>query len=261
MSLSNPNTPVSQQDLQDFYHKILPYMGGSFEAIANKFSKGDLYSTDEKMIGQWTDGKPLYQRVFDFGALPNKSTKDVLHNISDIDVVVSAIGIAYGANTNFYPIPYTSPDSLGDNILMTVSTTYVRIMTGYNRSNLTNCYIVLQYTKTTDSPISIGDDTDYSTEEKIVGTWVNGKPIYQRVVHFSPQQTSYQAYTVAFSTYFPDSVYTDIVAVSGFYNQTYYNNKLFDIEVQFDTNIIIKNASEKAMWTVDIIVCYTKTTD
>lgn len=28
MSLTNPNTPVSQQDLQDFYHKILPYMGG-----------------------------------------------------------------------------------------------------------------------------------------------------------------------------------------------------------------------------------------
>ena len=29
MSLTNPNTPVSQQDLQDFYHKIVPYMGGS----------------------------------------------------------------------------------------------------------------------------------------------------------------------------------------------------------------------------------------
>ena len=29
MSLTNPNTPVSQQDLQDFYHKILPYIGGS----------------------------------------------------------------------------------------------------------------------------------------------------------------------------------------------------------------------------------------
>ena len=27
MSLTNPNTPVSQQDLQDFYHKLLPYMG------------------------------------------------------------------------------------------------------------------------------------------------------------------------------------------------------------------------------------------
>lgn len=27
MALTNPNTPVSQQDLQDFYHKILPYIG------------------------------------------------------------------------------------------------------------------------------------------------------------------------------------------------------------------------------------------
>lgn len=31
MSLTNPNTPVSQQDLQDFYHRILPYLSGSNE--------------------------------------------------------------------------------------------------------------------------------------------------------------------------------------------------------------------------------------
>jgi hypothetical protein len=40
----------------------------------------------------------------------------------------------------------------------------------------------MQYTKTTDSAISIGDDTDYSTEEKIVGTWIDGKPLYQKTV-------------------------------------------------------------------------------
>ena len=41
---------------------------------------------------------------------------------------------------------------------------------------------MLPFTKTTDSPIAIGSDTDYSTDEKIVGTWIDGKPLYQRVV-------------------------------------------------------------------------------
>lgn len=39
MSLTNPNTPVSQQDLQDFYHKLLPYMGGSGGSSATVLSQ------------------------------------------------------------------------------------------------------------------------------------------------------------------------------------------------------------------------------
>ena len=40
----------------------------------------------------------------------------------------------------------------------------------------------VQYTKTTDSAVEIGSDTDYSTTEKIVGTWIDGKPIWQKTV-------------------------------------------------------------------------------
>lgn len=39
MSLTNPNTPVSQQDLQDFYHKILPYIGGDAKMPAEDMSE------------------------------------------------------------------------------------------------------------------------------------------------------------------------------------------------------------------------------
>jgi hypothetical protein len=40
--------------------------------------------------------------------------------------------------------------------------------------------VLIQYTKTTDQSIAIGSDTDYSTTEKIVGTWIDGKPLYQK---------------------------------------------------------------------------------
>jgi len=128
MPLTNPNKIVTEERLSEFYGQILPYMGGMPEVLANKFSKGDLYSTDEKMIGQWIDGKPLYQKTVTTGG-----------------------NVPSGATL----------------IQRTTQTGYDTIL----------------YTKTTDSPIAIGSDTDYSTDEKIVGTWIDGKPLYQRLYY------------------------------------------------------------------------------
>ena len=64
MSLTNPNKVVTEQRLHDFYEELLPYLGGMPEVLANKFSKGDLYDTTEKMIGKWIDGKPpIHQQL------------------------------------------------------------------------------------------------------------------------------------------------------------------------------------------------------
>ena len=183
MSLTNPNTPVSQQDLQDFYHKLLPYMGGSFGMIANKFSKGDMYSTNEKMIGQWIDGKPLYQRTVT-GTTPSNNTQVEYQtgwtNIENMFIVNGYMVNNYGNNTainfadtstNTYVFCNVKPDG----------TKYYIGCKGdwmYNRPFV----ITFQYTKTTDSAISIGSDTDYSTEEKIIGTWIDGKPVYQKTL-------------------------------------------------------------------------------
>lgn len=188
MSLTNPNTPVSQQDLQDFYHKLLPYMGGSFGMIANKFSKGDMYSTDEKMIGQWIDGKPLYQRSVSSN-FPNSagSAVSVVDFTSwNVEAVVNVkiYGQLFGAS-NFQNETFIGSGSF---------TMFTRRQPAYPSDtlniNLSNVdyknqpiVITFQYTKTTDSAISIGDDTDYSTEEKIVGTWIDGSPVYQKTVN------------------------------------------------------------------------------
>ena len=39
--------------------------------------------------------------------------------------------------------------------------------------------------KSADSAVEIGSDTDYSTTEKIVGTWIDGKPIWQKTLHLT----------------------------------------------------------------------------
>ncbi len=203
MSLTNPNTPVSQQDLQDFYHKLLPYMGGSFGMIANKFSKGDLYSTDEKMIGQWTDGKPLYQKtiVSTLASQPASGTMGIKY----IEIGAS-VEYGYVADltikdaTTYLNAFYVKDD------MATFVKAYIRAdsaLANPNTISVSNkawfdypCYITVRYTKTTDSPISIGDDTDYSTEEKIVGTWIDGKPIYQKTIDCNRQLIPSGAWTL-----------------------------------------------------------------
>lgn len=172
---------ATKQDLKDMYDRMYPYLGGMPEVLANKFSKGDMYSTDEKMIGQWVDGKPLYQKVFSVVDTGNSSTHTITIpstlNIESVvyfkaEKVCEGYGISIPYTESNHVITVSKPVTSGD-IVFTKDTATVWSGT---------YYLTMKYTKTTDSSISIGDDTDYSTEEKIVGTWIDGKPIYQITV-------------------------------------------------------------------------------
>lgn len=185
MSLTNPKDVVTEERLAEFYQGIFPYLGGMPEMVANKFSRSDIYSTTEKMVGQWIDGKPIYQKTINVGALPNSATVLINHNISNIDKVIGLNAVGISSTGGCLPLPYTYASgsqggTVADNIKIGVSTTEISIATGKDRSSITG-YVTLHYTKTTDSAISIGVDTDYSTTEKIVGSWF-GKPLYQKTI-------------------------------------------------------------------------------
>lgn len=185
MSVQNPNRVVTKQDLADFYQGILPYLGGMPEMLANKFSKGDMYSTDEKMIGQWIDGKPLYQRVLNktisassnVGNVPNGTTDIYQGNISissDIpNIDVGMVDISH----SYYMVDSASRGFMG--AWYEKDTGNIWFSTLYERTNVSATFTIT-YTKSTDSAVSIGNDTDYSTTEKIVGTWIDNEPIWQK---------------------------------------------------------------------------------
>lgn len=188
MSVQNPERVVTKQDLADFYGQILPYLGGMPEILANKFSKGDMYSTDEKMIGQWIDGKPLYQKTKTMTIGNSSGWQTFAHGISDIDTVIESHGFIKYSN-EFYNLPHCTSTS-GASMGVTATGTYIYIQAPSKSG--APAAVTLTYTKSTDSPISIGSDTDYSTDEKIVGTWIDGKPIWQKTINFGalPNNTS-----------------------------------------------------------------------
>ena len=118
------------------------------------------YSTEEKVIGTWIDGKPLYQKTVNCGELPNASVKNVdsgLTNVTITNMYGIAINTAASDSDALVSFPLPRPvmvASADPNRLYGVDITYrknnkIRFTTGNNWSGY-NAYVTLQYTKTTD---------------------------------------------------------------------------------------------------------------
>ena len=124
-----------------------------YEYLANEEQTAgakDVYSTTEVKTNKvWVDGKPIYRKVVDFGMLPNNTMKTVNHNVSGISDWVSIKGVAWESTKNAIPLPHVDTDNSYSVALWSTPTAIV-IKVGQDRSSFTSCYVILEYTKTTD---------------------------------------------------------------------------------------------------------------
>ena len=133
------------------------------------------------------DGKPLYQKTVHIGNLTfDTNWHNVAHGIANIENVISCEGILFGVDGEFFPLPnYHSNTNQGIvwGVQGTSSEYIAYINNWYNSTN--DAYATLRYTKTTDTAGSghlttTGTPTvHYSTDEKVVGKWIDGKPLYE----------------------------------------------------------------------------------
>ena len=108
------------------------------------------YSLDEQVVGTWIDGKPLYQKTWDAGAIPSGAQNGFLMEfpLSNVDHIhaVNAFTDVSGI------VPYVNPVSnSGAEIGYNITKTNLSIYTVSDRSGFGHFYITAQYTKTTDS--------------------------------------------------------------------------------------------------------------
>ena len=110
----------------------------------------EVYSTEEQVIGTWM-GKPLYRKVFDFGALPNYSYKvgPSLSSLS-IDKVIKLEGICYNSSGNEFQIPTSGRGYDGKAIELYMNDHNNFAIATYKDLTMFSAYITLEYTKTTD---------------------------------------------------------------------------------------------------------------
>lgn len=155
----------------------IEYIGGEAD---NVFAPV-IYSDNERVIGVWRDNKPLYQRTFDLGSDLSISYSAWVSSGVTLTNVENLI-TAYGTR---------SDNSFQGYVLAWNDNTDLKLTTPRNGNNSFIRYLTLQYTKTTDVAGSGNWNTDgvpthhYSTSEQVIGTWIDGKPIYERTWDFS----------------------------------------------------------------------------
>lgn len=177
------NDQITAQNFKDFYNQIRPYLNGQVPVFANRFNKSDLYSTDEQFIGRWTDGKPIYQKTATFTCTATYQNQQIVDiGISNVDTAVSINGMVVLDNNVKIPVnTYANGTAYCATWLM--DTDKIAFFNFYNNRIVNQpVTVTVQYTKSTDSAVTISDGTEYSTTEQIVGKWIDGRPIYQKTV-------------------------------------------------------------------------------
>ena len=166
---------------------------------ANILKQPIIYSTDEREVGVWIDGKPLYQKtvIDDTERDGSVSTTQTLYTgISNMDIVVSFEGfVSFANNSSWLPMIFTDNEgfSFTQSLVKicrigTNGNIGFQIGNNYNESNKINRVIAtLQYTKTTDTagsgiwtPSGI-PAVHYDGNEKVIGTWF-GETLYEKTI-------------------------------------------------------------------------------
>ena len=124
-----------------------------YDATAQKWKNGAVsggghtYSTTEQVVGTWIDGSTLYEKTINFGTLPNNTTKEVQHNISNVEHIWIAEGWAENPTNHFTNMLSLANTDIAGQWYFGVNQTIVQSWTGKDRTAYTNCYVVLRYTK------------------------------------------------------------------------------------------------------------------
>ena len=106
------------------------------------------YSTTEQDTGfTWIDGKKIYKKTINFGALPNATTKNTAHGITNLAQVIKIEGFTSNG-TSTYPLPRVMIGGAQYQAQIQTNATYIQIDTADNLSSYTITYVTLYYTKT-----------------------------------------------------------------------------------------------------------------
>lgn len=86
MAVQNDNTVLNKGDLKAYHERIAPMLGGTFMVGTNN---SDYYSTDEKVVGVWMNGKPIYQKTVVINQNLAANAGYTLTAITGIDEIVN----------------------------------------------------------------------------------------------------------------------------------------------------------------------------
>lgn len=106
------------------------------------------YSIEEQIIGTWTDGKPLYRKVFDCGEVT--ADKVINSGIENLDIITHLYGISKCENMqDFFPLDFRE-NNYGYGLFYNYARNEIHIALSQSAYAGTKVYVIIEYTKTTD---------------------------------------------------------------------------------------------------------------
>lgn len=127
----------------------IEYNGALYNIQDAESQKNLVYSQEETDTGKiWIDGKKIYRKVIQLGQFPNKTTKLIEQDFSNVDTIVkmSAFAIS-GQKDVILPLPFIN---INNDIV-----TFYKIINGFviasnvDTTGYTNGFVIFEYTKTT----------------------------------------------------------------------------------------------------------------
>ncbi len=155
-----------------------------------------IYSTTEREIGVFVDGKPLYEKTLVVtSGISTNAENSIPHGISNIgDCRFPISGYIVRSSGDYTPIPATSiGGSTYYNGVETITDTNVVVWLGsYLGQSISKLIVTIRYTKSTDT---VGSGTwtpqgiparHYSSNEAVIGTWIDGSTMYSKTITIYP---------------------------------------------------------------------------
>jgi microcystin-dependent protein len=167
---------TSLKTIADHWIKYEPtyYMELNQDAYINQYC--DYYDTNERIVGKWTDGKPVYRKVVPVTLPSGTGGTSTAHGISNMDTLVNYSLTWYDTlDGAWYDRFRLWEGSYGIAMEMNINGTNINIIS--NKTNTINwtsrtskAYSILEYTKTTDAPNSFdyGMIMDQFAQEALV---------------------------------------------------------------------------------------------
>lgn len=163
----------------DSDYKVYGIQEGSPVTFLSEYASA-CYDTTEREVGCWVDGKPIYQRTWEFGSsvlVSYSSWTNTTIDSSDIENIIT-VKAKHSDGTCFEGI-MADPTVSGH--------TLVGLQTTRNGAEANVKTLTLQYTKISDvagsgklTPTAM-PTVHYDSNEKIIGTWF-GETLYEKVI-------------------------------------------------------------------------------
>ena len=220
MSLSNPNSIVTEERLSEFYQGILPYLGGSAEAgftpvgtiisVMGNSAPANYLTCNGQVVNivDYPELATYFEQQFGsknyFGgdgtttfAVPDLRG-EFLRGTGTNGHTDQGNGADVGVHQNATIIPNIHGTTVGSQATNTVAN-YDKYFSNqgtrrYIASSSTDNNVHAFTARPTNTSvlyciatknIYLNPSLDYSTDEKVVGTWIDGKPLYQRVLQLN----------------------------------------------------------------------------